>query len=111
MAAGMKREYLYRWRIVTNDGRPGETGERYTEAEVRRIFPECGRMQKTAHRYLWRVIDRGRPCVTKSYVTEEQVMHDYPECTPIPLLETLQVHQVPHTAEEIVGAIRLRPSQ
>ena len=45
------------------------------------------------------------------YLTEAQVMRDYPECTPIPLLETLQVHQVPETAEEILEAIRLRPSE
>ena len=64
---------------------------------------------KTEHRYLWRVIDRGKARVTKYYLTEEQVMLDYPECTPIPLQETLQVHKVPETAEEILEAIRLRP--
>ena len=38
-------------------------------------------------------------------------MRDYPVCTPQPLLETLQVHRVPVTAEEILEAIRLRPSE
>ena len=66
---------------------------------------------KTEHRYLWRVIDRGKSRVTKFYLTEEQVMRDYPECTPQPLPETLQVHNVPETAEEILEAIRLRPSE
>ncbi len=66
---------------------------------------------KTERRYLWRVIDRGNSRVTKYYLTQEQVMRDYPECTPIPLLETLHVHRVPETAEEILEAIRLRPSE
>jgi len=66
---------------------------------------------KTERRYLWRVTDRGKPRVTKFYLTEEQVMRDYPECTPRPLLEPLKVHQVPETADEILAAIRLRPSE
>ena len=66
---------------------------------------------KTERRYLWRVIDRGKSRVTKFYLTEEQVMRDYPECAPKPLLETLQVHQAPERAEEILEAIRLRPAQ
>jgi hypothetical protein len=66
---------------------------------------------KTEHRYLWRVIDRGKPRVTTAYLTEQQVMRDYPECAPKPLLETLQVHQVPETAEEIIAAIESRPSE
>lgn len=65
---------------------------------------------RTEHRYLWRVVDRGKSRVTKFYLTEEQVMRDYPECTPTRLLETLQVQKVPETAEEIVEAIRVRPS-
>jgi len=66
---------------------------------------------KTEHRYLWRVIDRGKSRVTKTYMTEEQVTREFTECTPRPLPETLHVHKVPETAEEILEAIRLRPIQ
>ena len=66
---------------------------------------------KTERRYLWRVLDRGKVRVTTTYLTEEQVTRDYPECAPKPLLYTLQEHQVPETAEEILDAIRRRPSE
>jgi hypothetical protein len=65
---------------------------------------------KIEHRYRWRVIDRGRLWVT-GHLTEAQVRRDYPECTPEPLADTLQVHQLPETAEEILDAIRHRPSE
>jgi hypothetical protein len=45
------------------------------------------------------------------HLTEAQVRRDYPECTPEPLADTLQVHQVPETADEILDAIRRRPSE
>ena len=66
---------------------------------------------KTEHRYRWRVIDRGRPWVTGAHLTEAQVRRDYTECAPEPLLDTLQVHQAPETADEILDAIRRRPSE
>ena len=86
------------------------------------VCPHCGRPQShnkidRGHRGVPRLIKRRMrnpyPQSIKPtfYLTEAQVMRDYPECTPIPLLETLQVHQVPETAEEILEAIRLRPSE
>ena len=65
---------------------------------------------KTEHRYLWRVIDRGKPHVIKFRLTEAQMRRDYPECEPEPLLETLQVHEVPETAEESLAAMDRTPS-
>jgi len=49
--------------------------------------------------------------MTKSYLTEEQVLRDYPECAPKPLLETLQVHQLPDTAAEVIEAFMRSRSQ
>lgn len=65
---------------------------------------------KTEHRYRWRVIDRGRPWVTRVAMTEAEVRRDYPECQPEALPETLQVVEVPETAEEMLRQAEATPN-
>ena len=62
------------------------------------------------HRYHWRVTDRGRRRVITFPLTEAQSWRDYPEGNPEPVLETLQVHEVPETAEEAIEAFMRRPT-
>ena len=58
---------------------------------------------KTEHRYHWRVTDRGRRRVITFALTEAQIRRDYPEGDPEPLLETLQVEQVPGDCRQDPG--------
>jgi hypothetical protein len=62
------------------------------------------------HLYRWRLSGYG-PAETSKHCTFEEVRRDYLKCTPEPLPETLEVHELPETAEEVIEAFMRRPSQ
>jgi hypothetical protein len=64
---------------------------------------------KHAYLYRWRLNGDG-PAETSEHCTFEDVRRDYPKCIPEPLPETLQVQELPESAEEVIEAVIPRPS-
>ena len=58
---------------------------------------------RTEHTYRWSVIVGGKPRTTLAYLTQAEVWRDYPEGQPQRIDGTLQMRDVPESAEEALA--------